>query len=178
MSEKAFRKTTKRRPDPAGPAPRGKVKGRSVIAAYLAGSSAGTVSVELALVTIFLATLTVGSFDMARFGIEKVRVTNAARAGVQYAIHANDAGLDKTAVEQAVRDDASDTTNELTITVGDPYCTCPGAGAVACSSTCADGLYAPEFMDVTVQGQIDFLFDYPGLPPSFPVAASSSMRLK
>ena len=144
----------------------------------LAGSRSGAVSVELALVTIFLATLAVGSFDMARFGIEKVRVTNAARAGAQYAIHADDAQLDTTAIEQAVRDDAEDDNNELTVTVGAPYCSCPGAGVVACASTCADGLYAPEFIDVTVQGQIDFLFDYPGLPASFPITASSSMRIR
>jgi Flp pilus assembly protein TadG len=144
----------------------------------LAGSNDGTVSVELALITIFLATLAVGSFDMARFGIEKVRVTNAARAGAQYAIHADDAELNQTAIEQAVRDDANDDANELTVTVGAPYCSCPGAGVLTCSSTCADGLYAPEYIDVTVQGQIDFLFDYPGLPPNFPISATSSMRLR
>ena len=138
----------------------------------------GAVSVELALVVIFFAFIAIGAFDFARYGIEVTRITQAARAGIQYAIQSETTAADATSIEQAIRDDASDTTNELQITVDPPYCGCPGAGAAACGSTCADGGYPPMYVALTVENDFNLFFTFPGLPSTIPVTASSQLRLR
>ena len=148
---------------------------------FLAGlrqDRAGVVSVELAIVTVFLATLAMGTFDFARYGIETVRVTQAARAGLQFAIQDEANATEKTAIEQAVRNDANDTKNELTVSVGTPFCTCPGNVSTACGATCADGGDAPMYVNLTVGSSIDLLFSYPGIPASFPISTTSQLRVK
>ena len=43
---------------------------------------------------------------------------------------------------------------------------------------CADGNYAPMYVEVTVQGQMDFLFDLPGMPDAAAITGFSRMRVK
>ena len=138
---------------------------------------AGVVSIELALVTVFLATVAMGTFDFARYGIETVRVTQATRAGLQFALQDEANATDKVAIEQAVRTDANDTKGQLSVTVGTPFCACPGHVATACNATCADGGYALRYIDLTVQSSIDMLFSYPGISSSIPISSTSQLRL-
>ena len=138
----------------------------------------GAVSVELALVVVFFAFIAIGAFDFARYGIEVTRITQAARAGSQYAIQNETTAADSTSIEQAIRNDASDTTNELQITIDPPYCSCPSAGAAACGSTCADGGYPPMYVALTVANDFDLFFIFPGVPSTLPVSASSQLRLR
>ena len=137
----------------------------------------GVVTVELAMVTIFLAVICMATYDFARFGIETVRVSQAARAGLQYALQDPANATNEAAIKQAIRNDAKDTTNQLNITVGTPFCACPGQIATACSATCADGGYALQYVDLTVGSSIDMLFNYPGLPASFPISTTAQVRL-
>ena len=141
-------------------------------------SSKGTVSVELALVVIVLAFIAMGAFDFARYGIEVTRITQAVRAGGQSAIQSpTDAG-NATAIEQAIRDDAGDTKNELTIKVNPPFCSCPGGVPKTCGQTCADGGFAPMYVNVTAQSDLDIFFNFPGVPSSVQVTASSQLRVR
>ena len=142
-------------------------------------STRGAVSVELAFVAIILSTLAVGAFDFGRYGIEKTRVTSAARAGAQYAVQDLSTANDSAGITAAARYDASDTNNVLTITLASPpsYCVCDGA-TVSCASTCSDGNYAPRYIDVTVSKPVDLLFNYPGVPTNITVSATSTLRVK
>ncbi|HMB77738.1 MAG TPA: TadE/TadG family type IV pilus assembly protein [Kiloniellaceae bacterium] len=137
----------------------------------------GTVSIELALVTIVLAMVCMGTYDFARYGIESLRVSQAARAGLQYALQDPDNAGNASAIEQAVRNDAQDTSNQLTITVGSPFCGCPGQVSAACGTTCSDGAHALEYVQLTVQSSIDTMFDLPGIPSSIAISATNQIRL-
>jgi len=137
----------------------------------------GVVSIELALVTIVLGVICMGTYDFARYGIETLRVSQAARAGLQYALQDPDKAGNVDAIKQAVRNDAQDSANQLDITVGAPFCGCPGQVAASCGSTCADGGYALEYVELTVQSSIDMAFRFPGVPASIPISTTSQIRL-
>lgn len=143
----------------------------------LCRDQSGVVSVELAITAIFLAIVSLGTYDFSRYGMESLRVSQAARAGLQYALQDPTNASNASAIEQAVRNDASDTANQLSISVGAPFCGCPGQVSASCGSTCSDGGYALQYVQLTVQSSIDMAFSYPGIPSSIPISTTSQIRL-
>lgn len=137
----------------------------------------GVVSIEMALVSIFLASLALGAFDFGRVGIEKTRVTSAARAGAQYGIQDQSYAMDTAGMATAALADADATALELTVTP-QQYCACSGGPPVGCSTTCADGAYAPMYVEVTVQGDVELMFSYPGVPDPITVSSTSTIRVR
>ena len=74
--------------------------------------------------------------------------------------------------------EADDTDNELTISTTS-FCRCSGSsGTDSCSSNCADGQYAPRYVQVTVQDQLELLFDYPGVDAIQSLSSTSTMRVR
>ena len=93
--------------------------GRDALWRGLCRDRQGAVSIELALVAIFLAVICMGTYDFARYSMESLRVSQAARAGLQYALQDPDSADNVDAIKQAVRNDAQDSANLLNITVPD-----------------------------------------------------------
>ena len=140
--------------------------------------SAGNVTIELAFLMTFLLTLVLGAYDFGRLAIEQSTVTNAARAGSQWAVLAQANASDSAGIIQAARDEADDVNNELTVTPRS-FCRCAGSSAeVACSSNCADGQYAPLYVQVTVQDTLDLMFTYPGIDDIQSLSSISTMRVR
>lgn len=140
----------------------------------------GNVSIEMAFLVTFLLVLVMGAYDFGRLAMEQSGVTQAARAGAQYAVLDQANATDTAGMIQAARDEAEDTANELNITARN-FCRCPGSSTeVSCASNCADGQYAPLYVEVTVQDTLDMLFDYPGLPEknSYTLSSTSTMRVR
>jgi Flp pilus assembly protein TadG len=140
----------------------------------------GNVSIEMAFLVTFLLVLVMGAYDFGRLAMEQSSVTQAARAGAQFAVLDQANATDAAGMIQAARDEAEDTANELNITARN-YCRCPGNSTeVDCSSNCADGQYAPLYVEVTVQDTLDMLFDYPGLPEAntYDLTSTSTMRVR
>lgn len=140
----------------------------------------GNVSIELAFLVTFLLVLVMGAYDFGRLFMEQSGVTQAARAGAQFAVLDQANATNTAGMIQAARDEAEDINNELTITATN-FCRCPGSTAtVNCAANCPDGNYAPLYVQVTVQDSLDMLFDYPGLPETgtYSLSSTSTMRVR
>ena len=138
----------------------------------------GNVSIEMAFLVTFLLVLVMGAYDFGRLAMEQSGVTQAARAGAQFAVLDQANAADDAGIIQAARDEAEDPT---LIVAPDSFCRCPGTTAKdpACA-ICPDGQYAPLYVEVTVTDTLDMLFDYPGLPEpsSYTMTSTSTMRVR
>lgn len=137
----------------------------------------GTVSVELAFFIPVAVLLITGAVEFGRLGLEQVRLASAAHAGAQYGIYDLSSAGDIDGIIDAARLDADDVTNALTVTA-EKICRCPDGTVQACNISCADGEYAPLYVDVSVTEAVELWFGFPGVPTSITLAANSSMRLR
>ncbi len=138
----------------------------------------GAVSIELGFVAIILATLAVGAFDFGRFGVMKTRVTSAARAGAQYGVQDLSAANDSAGMIGAALTDMNAVSADLSVQTARTYCECTTGGEVACDTTCSDGGFAPQYVEVQIGQDIELLFGYPGVPENITVESTSSMRVR
>lgn len=141
-------------------------------------STSGAVSIELGFVAIILATLAVGAFDFGRYGILKTRVTSAARAGAQFGVQDLSTANDSDGMVGAALVDMDAVLADLNVKEARTYCECPTGGEVLCNTTCADGGFAPQYVEVKIGQNIELLFGYPGVPENITVQSSSSMRVR
>ncbi len=144
------------------------------------GDSAGNVAIETAFLMTFLITLVLGAYDFGRWATEQATITQAARAGTQWAVLDQANATDTDGMIKAARDEADDVNNEL---VFDPppfsYCQCPGSSTkVSCTTDCPDGQYAPMYVEVTVQDDFELLFDFPGVSKTQALSSTSTMRVR
>ncbi len=138
----------------------------------------GNVSIEMAFLVTFLLVLVMGAYDFGRLAMEQSTVTQAARAGAQFAVLDQSNATNTAGMEQAAKDEAEDPGLDVQ---ADNFCRCPGSSAkVPCGNNCPDGQYAPLYVEVTVNETIDMLFDYPGLPEqgSYTLTSTSTMRVR
>lgn len=140
-------------------------------------SAKGTVSVELAFFIPVAAAMITGAVEFGRLGLEQVRIASAARAGAQYGIYDLSSAGDIAGITDAVRVDADDVNNSLTVTAVQ-ICRCPDGTVQACNISCSDGAYAPMYVEVQVTEAVDLWFGFPGVPSSITLAANSSMRVR
>lgn len=138
-------------------------------------STSGALSVELALAVTAFLVLAVGSYDFGRFAMEKSRLSSAARAGAVYGIGDFGAATDAVGIEQAARADADD--DALSVS-SRQVCICASGGETPCGGTCADGLPAPVYVEVTVQDTHDFLFSYPGVAQTMNLSTTNQLRYR
>jgi len=137
----------------------------------------GSVSVELAFYIMVGIALIAGSIEFGRLGLEQVRIAGAARAGAQYGIYDLSSAGDIAGITQAARTDADDDTNSLTVAAAQ-ICRCSDGTVKACNETCGDGAYAPHYVEVSVSEDVALWFQFPGVPSTISLAATSSMRLR
>ncbi len=144
----------------------------------LARCAKGTISVEFALVTSFIfVPLIVVGFDFGSIALKWSQLESAARAGAQYGIRSQTSAIELAAMETAVQNDAGDPTLSPTVT---QYCQCPGVSTAEpnCTGSCAGGLYAPMYVELTVTDSVDTMWTYPGLPSPFPITVTAKMRVR
>ena len=136
----------------------------------------GNVTIEMAFLSIFLLTLVLAAYDFGRLALNQAGVTQAARAGAQYAVLDQANAADVAGMQQAARDEADDPS--LNVTARN-FCRCPGTTVeVGCNTDCADGEYAPLFVEVTVQDQMQLLFNYPYVPKTQDMSSISTVRVR
>ncbi len=138
----------------------------------------GNVSIEMAFLVTFLLVLVMGAYDFGRLAMEQAGVTQAARAGAQFAVLDQANAGDDAGIIQAARDEAEDPGLQV---APDSFCRCPGSAAKdPTCAICPDGQYAPLYVQVTVTDTFDMLFDYPGLPEpsSYTLTSTSTMRVR
>ena len=144
-----------------------------------AAESGGNVAIEMAFLMTFLIMLVLGAYDFGRWATEQATVTQAARAGTQWAVLDQANATDTDGMIQAARDEADDVNNELVIPTPLSYCQCPGSSTkVNCANDCPDGQYPPMYVQVTVQDEFELLFDFPGVSKTQPMSSTSTMRVR
>ncbi len=144
-------------------------------------ATAGNITVEFGFLLPFLIALAIGTYDFGNIGLQKITVTNAARAGTQYGVVDLSTAGDTDGMKLAARLDADDVNSELTINARQ-YCLCSSSGEVSCTNVCTgefdDSTFPVMFVEVTVQDSIDLMFVYPGISSPQQVAATSTLRVR
>lgn len=143
-----------------------------------ARAAAGTISVEFALFAAFLfVPVTLVGWDFGRVGMEIARATSAARAGAQYGMRDSGSALDVAEIQAAAQRDAG--TQSPIVVTADFVCIChedPTVLVDCNTATCGDGRFAPGYLRVSVQTQVDTLLSYPGMANPFPISRMMMVR--
>lgn len=160
-----------------------KVKAIQRKAGAWAGANAGTSLVELALIAPMLATMLIGSFEFGRFAYFNILAGNAARAGVQYGAQSLGNAANNTAMQNAAYNDAPNAGKTATqwglAATANHVCKCSdGSASANCDpKNCAAGTHQIVWVIVTTSGSLTPLFHYPGLPSSFTLGTTATMRV-
>jgi Flp pilus assembly protein TadG len=151
----------------------------------------GQAFVELALVLPMLMLLIVAGAEISRLAYADIEVSNAARAGVAYAMQSHAAAAQFTNIENAAIQDAPD----IQSLVVDPpilTCYCETAGGVTsaiatCDPTAANGANLTNcpspssivvYVQVNTHAQVDTLFHLPAIPNTLTLRGTAIMRVE
>ena len=152
----------------------------------------GVLTFELAIIVAALATISIAIIDLSLAFNAKADMTNAARAGTQFAlVRRPSLGPEATAeeallslselrtviIQSANYLETDPGTTGLDISV---FCECPDGTTVQCNSDpgvalpCSDSI---TLLTVTLNHAYTPIMDYPGLPDSFSLQAVNTIRL-
>lgn len=136
----------------------------------------GNAAIELALLAAPLVLMTVGTADYGFAVYQQMEVQNAAQAGAEYA---RKHGFSTSGITNAV---AAATPLQVTATPAPAEsCGCPSGTTISpatCGSTCAGAQAAGVYVTVGAQAVYTTIVPYPGIPSSFTLAASSTVRIQ
>jgi Flp pilus assembly protein TadG len=135
---------------------------------------AGSVAVEMAIVTPLLLLLLLGAADFAKVYRMQMVLVGAAKAGAQYGSQSKLTASDVAGMENAALDDA-DGIGGLEA-AAQTICRC-GGSSVACTAVCSGGTAPELFVQVTASGTFTTAFRYPGIPEEIPLAQTTVMRV-
>jgi Flp pilus assembly protein TadG len=135
----------------------------------------GSVIIELTLLTPLLFGLVLGIGDFCRVFYASVAVSNAARAGAQYALSKNAYG-DPAAISTAANND-SGTKVPVTVT-STYYCQCPDGSGFAASCTPLPVCQYQAWVSVTTTYTFNTLVNWPGVPNSTALSSTAKMRIR
>lgn len=138
--------------------------------------------VEFALTMPLFILILIGMAEIARVAWASIEVSNAARAGVQYAAQSTTSAQDTTGIGLAVSNDGTNLTG-LSMKSTSYYCTCSTApnSTIACIgalATCPSPATILHFVQVTTSATVSPLFHYPGLPSTFNLQGYAQMEVE
>lgn len=126
---------------------------------------AGSALVELALSTPLFLLVLLGAAELARVTYAAIEVTNAARAGTQYAAMLGGATADTGGIQNAAQNDSYNLGSSVTTSVYSDTCVCSGAESttVQCTSSCPSGQHIMETVMIKATATYSPLISYRGL---------------
>jgi Flp pilus assembly protein TadG len=137
----------------------------------------GTSLLEVALITPILALLLLGVVDFGRAFYLGIEVSNAARAGAQYGYQTAANMQDVAGIEAAATKDATDAPTMTFAPVPSWGCMCSDGSQVTptCGTTLTCNVNNRQINYVRVDTQLVYtpIFQWPGLPASFPLKGKS-----
>jgi Flp pilus assembly protein TadG len=136
---------------------------------------AGSVAVEMAILTPLLLLLLLGAADFAKVYRTQLLLVGAAKAGAQYGSQSKLTASDIAGMVAAARNDANGF--EGLAVSAQTICKCGGA-AVACTSTCAGGAMPEVYVEVSTSTTFKTAFRYPGIPQEIPLAQTNTVRVE
>jgi Flp pilus assembly protein TadG len=150
--------------------------------------SNGQAFVELALVLPMLTLLIVGGVELGRLAYADIEVSNAARAGVAYAMQSHAAAAQPLNIEAAAKQDAP---NLPGLVVDPPILTCyceTTAGATTAFASCAVNVtntttcLSPSsivvYVQVNTSASVDTVFHLPAIPNTVTLRGKAIMRVE
>lgn len=144
----------------------------------LARSRQGNAAVEFAFILPFLTMLLVGAVNFGMLFEEEIRISSAAHAGAHYGAQTMSHSLNTNGIVAAARDDAKDSSNELTV-AANRYCICPGeTSEVACNTSCTGSENPYTYVTVAVSHEVNALLPFPGFQDSTALSQTVSMRVR
>jgi Flp pilus assembly protein TadG len=135
----------------------------------------GSALVELTLLASLLFMLALGVADFSRVFHASVAVSNAARAGAQYAITKNAYG-NPTGIDTAAKNDSG--SRVPVTTTSSYYCRCPDGSGFAASCSPLPACQYEAWVSVTTNHTFTTLVDYPGVPHSTVLSSTAQMRIR
>lgn len=148
---------------------------RSFCARHRAGTS-GAAAIEFAFVASILAVMAIGVLDAGMGFYRKMQVQDAAQAGAYYAMRH---GFVPSGIQNAVT--GATTYSQIAASPAPrQYCGCPSNTSIAattCGASCADGLKAPTYVEVSARAPYRTVLIYPFLADNFTFTAVSTVRV-
>lgn len=144
----------------------------------------GSVAVETGLIAILLGGIAVGVIDLGIAYNRTMELSNAVRAGMQYASVRKPVAGDMTAIEAAIEAAIPENSfsAEYKISVS-MFCECPDGSDSDCTSSggisieCSDGSTRYSFLSISIAEDFGLIFAYPGLGDSIQISRSALVRL-
>ena len=135
----------------------------------------GTMFLELGIIATLLTTTALGLAEYAAVSGQAGKLSNAARAGVEYAMKhpADTTGITNVAVQ-------SGNLNAATLTLStNQFCECPDtSGSVDCTIACSSGELPDLFVTVNLSQPAEGFFHGSGMVPDFTLERSATMRVR
>ncbi len=142
---------------------------------HFRGDDRGMVFVEAGITISVLFLLMVAVWDLGSVFVRQMQITNAVRAGTQYAIVRKPIAGDLSQIIQAVKnaapDSASPTVNATL------YCECSDGSVVTCSGTCSDGQPRKSFVKINYAETFNLLLGFPGVGSAWNLTDEATVRL-
>jgi Flp pilus assembly protein TadG len=137
------------------------------------GSDQGQALIETALSVMFFVLLIFGATEFARLAYAAIEISNAAKAGVQYAAQSNATSGDTAGVQTAAANEARNLT--VTATLQQPLSiVCSDGSAFSKTNGCATGTFAVSTVTVTTSTSFNPLIHIPGFGGSFTLKGQAS----
>jgi Flp pilus assembly protein TadG len=144
----------------------------------------GSAAVELVVALPVLVVLVVGTADLARVMYYAVELTNAARAGAQYAAF-NSVQATQTSQIMAAAQNAAPNIGSITIELSSPpaVCRCVAdngssfGASVSCATTCPTGQHLAETVTVSATRSFSPISALPGIPRTLFIRRSATFRI-
>jgi Flp pilus assembly protein TadG len=149
----------------------------------------GQAFVELALVLPIFILLVLGGAEVGRLAYADIEISNAARAGVAYAMQSSTLASDGPGIRNAAKQDAPDIPNLVVDNNGPPTltCYCETAGvatAKSCTTINTDAGSCPspsiiaEYVQVNTSASINTAFHFLGIPNPLTLQGQAIMRVE
>ena len=119
----------------------------------------------------------IGLIDFGGAIHERMQLTSAARAGVQFALQSSGNVDDTAGILLAVSRAGELVDADITITTFQ-FCGCPDGSAASCGGTCGGGGQAGTYVSVTVVEQFKTLFTYPGISNPISLQGEAVFRVR
>lgn len=134
----------------------------------------GAILVETALVISILAIILLGLMEWAAYIRQSMHLSNAARAGVEYAIMYPS---DSEGIEQTVLDSGKIVAADLAIDVVQ-FCECSDGTPIGCGDICLDGTQSDAFVHVALSQPAHSLLGVSGFMPGYTATGSAILRVR
>jgi len=128
----------------------------------------------MGLIAPIAAAIALGLVEYIGLIEQNMRLTNAARAGIEYAATFPS---DLAGIEQAVGQSGEIETGDLTLSLGQ-FCECPDGTPVNCADTCSGGVQNNIFLRLDLSQPGRSLLSATGLMSGYTATARAILRMR